>query len=330
MARKNPFASLLNDDAAPASPEVGAYTVKGASRSLISSIDEMAARAESLLAGETIVELDPAIVDVSFIRDRLADDEEDFAELLTAIRERGQDTPILVRPHPKATGRYMAVFGHRRLRAARELGRKVRAIVREVKDREHVIAQGQENSVRANLSFVERARFAAQLATLRYDEDSGTVLAALSIDRATLSKMLAVASLAPEILDSIGAAKGIGRDRWYELKQLLDDPARLAAALDFVTRPELGPNGGEERFNALLTHVKSSKAARTRSMQAKRSWAPNDRALSAEIISEGKRFNLALKAKGGDARAFGDYLSENLDRFYEDFRRATSMSENGD
>lgn len=330
MARKNPFASLLNDEAAPPPQEVGAYTVKGASRSLISSIDEMAARAESLLAGETIVELDPAIVDVSFVRDRLADDEEDFAELLAAIRERGQDTPILVRPHPKATGRYMAVFGHRRLRAARELKRKVRAIVREIKDRDHVIAQGQENSVRANLSFIERARFAAQLSTLRYDDDSTTAMAALSIDRATLSKMLSVASLAPEILDAVGAAKSIGRDRWYELKQLLDDPARLAAALVFVRQASFGSHAGDERFNALLAHAKSAKAERPRSAQAKRSWAPTDRALSAEIISEGKRFNLALKAKGADARAFGDYLSENLDRFYEEFRQATDVGKNGD
>jgi hypothetical protein len=42
------------------------YTVKGASRSIISTIDELAARADKLLEGETVVELDPESVDVSF------------------------------------------------------------------------------------------------------------------------------------------------------------------------------------------------------------------------------------------------------------------------
>ena len=50
------------------------YPVKGASRSLISSIDEIASRANSLLEGETVVDMDPAIVDPSFVRDRLDSD----------------------------------------------------------------------------------------------------------------------------------------------------------------------------------------------------------------------------------------------------------------
>ena len=64
-----------------------------------------------------------------------------------------------------------------------------------MKDHEHVIAQGQENSARANLSFIEKAIFAANLARLHYDEDNTVILTALSIDRTTLSKMLSVAAL---------------------------------------------------------------------------------------------------------------------------------------
>ncbi|WP_164125936.1 ParB/RepB/Spo0J family partition protein, partial [Stenotrophomonas maltophilia] len=61
------------------------------------------------------------------------------------IRQHGQNVPILVRPKPGDTEGYEVAFGHRRLRAARELGIKVRAVVRSLTDEQLVIAQGQEN-----------------------------------------------------------------------------------------------------------------------------------------------------------------------------------------
>ncbi len=168
MARKNPFANLLDEGEHDENRPALDYAVKGASRSILNSINDLAARADKLVEGETIVELDPDSVDASFVQDRLDDDDErEFNELVAAMRERGQDTPILVRPHPSAPARYMVVFGHRRLRAAKELGRKVRAVVKDLKDRDHVVAQGQENSARANLSFIEKALYAAHIAGLR-------------------------------------------------------------------------------------------------------------------------------------------------------------------
>ncbi len=182
MARKNPFANVMTEQTG-ANPVALDYTVKGASRSIISTIDELAARADKLLEGETVVDLDPATVDVSFVQDRLEDDRDAFETLKAAIREQGQTSPILVRPHPSDAGRYMVVFGHRRLRVASELGRPVRAVVKAISDRDHVIAQGQENSARSDLSFIERARFAKRLSELNYDGDNLTVMTALSSTR---------------------------------------------------------------------------------------------------------------------------------------------------
>jgi ParB family chromosome partitioning protein len=327
VARKNPFAHVLDDTPAPVDQSVIDYPIRGASRSLISSIDEIASRANSLLEGETVVELDPAVIDPSFVRDRLETDDAGFDDLVEAIRVRGQDTPILVRPHPTATGRYMVVFGHRRVRAVSALGRKVLAVVKNLEDREHVVAQGQENSARQNLSFIERARFAASLTSLRLDEDGAVALAALTIDRATLSKMLSVATIPSNVLDSIGAARGIGRDRWYELKLLLDNPALLASAQSFVQQPG---QGGDDRFNALIAHLKAARATKRSSAGGlKRTWKPDDGALSAQIVSAGKRFNLVLTGKGTEARAFGDYVSENLDRLYEAFKQTTEPTHQG-
>lgn len=331
MARKNPFANLKVNDADQKNQPALDYAMMGASRSILSSIDEMAARADKLVEGETIIELDPDVIDVSFVRDRLAPNDQDFNELLEAIRERGQDSPILVRPHPSKTGRYMVVFGHRRLRVAKLLGRTVRSVVKEMADRQHVIAQGQENAARANLSFIEKAFFAANLARLKYDDDNTTILTALAIDRTTMSKMLAVAGLPSEILQAIGPAKAIGRDRWYELKLLLENNSNFEIARGAVKEDGFSSLSSDERFNALMTRIKAKKStARARSNLLNRSWVPEDGLLTAETTAEGKRFTLALKAKGTDAKAFGNYLTENLTRLYEAFRQETKPGKNGD
>jgi ParB family chromosome partitioning protein len=331
VARKNPFANLRDDGRAPEASSTFDYAMKGASRSLLNSIDEISARADKLIEGETVVDLDPDLVDVSFVQDRFEADKEEFDELLAAIRERGQDSPILVRPHPSHSARYMVVFGHRRLQAARLLGRKVRAVVKAMNDRDHVIAQGQENSARANLSFIERASFAARLTQLRYDADNATVMAALGVDRTTLSKMLSVASAPEDVLHAIGAAKGIGRDRWYELKLILEKPSSYERAAQIIVEEGFSTMSSDNRFNLLFSRLKASKTrSRTQAGPRLQKWSPDDGSVSASIKSEGKRFTLDIKAKGSDGAAFGNYLSENLSRLYLQFRQESVPGKNGE
>lgn len=325
MARKNPFANVMNDEAPGNSKAILEYTNKGASKSLIHSLDELTAQADRLLEGQAVVELDPAIIDGSFVQDRLEDDQADFDDLLAAIRDRGQDTPILVRPHPTATGRYMVVFGHRRLRAAEALERKVRAVVKDLKDSDHVVAQGQENTARANLSFIEKAMFAAEISRRQFDGDNAIVLSALSIDRATLSKMLAVSTIPKEILDAVGAAKGIGRDRWYELKNLVERPSTLEQATAYIQTDDFKSKVGDDRFNALLAYVKMvGKQARPKTARTHK-WASEDKAVSADIKSDGRTYTFALKAK--DGAGFGDFIAENLGDLYQAYRNKVQQGE---
>jgi ParB family chromosome partitioning protein len=331
MARKNPFANLVDNDRPREAQPALDYAMKGASRSILSSIDEMSSRADKLIEGQTVVDLDTASVDDSFVQDRLASDEDEFNELVEAIRERGQDSPILVRPHPSKTGRYMVVFGHRRLKAAKLLGRKVRAVVKAMKDQEHVVAQGQENSARANLSFIEKALFAANIARLNYDADNAIIMAAIAVDRATLSKMLSVAALPSDVLHAIGPAKSIGRDRWYDLKLLLEKPSSSEAAQRTICGDKFSALSSDERFNSLVLSLKTAaQSPRSRSASRKRNWVPKDGLLTAEMTSEDKRFTLTLKAKGTGAKAFGEYLSENLAQLYEAFRQDPTTNNTGD
>lgn len=335
MARKNPFARVMESDDPLGRPIAKDYTFKGASRSLISSIDEMAAQAGKLLEGETIIEVDPELVDQSFVNDRLnvgkEDYEADYAQVLGSIRSSGQNSPALLRPHPVQPDRYMLVFGRLRWRAAKELGLKLRAIVKEISERDHVIAQGQENNARANTSFIEKALFAADIVQRKFDEDNSTALAAIGVDRPTLSKMLSVASIPDDLLEAIGRAKGVGRDRWYELKLLLDKPGNGNAAFSLAADPAFKAMPSEARFDAIVTKLKSSKPRRrSNAASAKRTWAPSDGRLTADIVPSGKRFTIALKAKGADAAAFGNYLSENLNDLYEAFRQEKRATTNGE
>src|SRR6516165_9896563 len=85
---------------------------------------------EVLATSEPIIELNPGDVDPSPVADRMQIDQDPaYDQLKAAIADRGQQVPILVRPHPAIPGRYQIAYGRRRLRAAGELGRAVKAIV---------------------------------------------------------------------------------------------------------------------------------------------------------------------------------------------------------
>ncbi|MDC9835876.1 plasmid partitioning protein RepB [Rhizobium binxianense] len=315
MARKNLLEGLAGMPDESAAPN---YPMRGAGRSLVRSLDELAKQAEKFLEGEAVVDLDPDVVEASFVKDRLSEDDEDFQALVEAIRARGQDTPILVRPHGKIDGRYQVVFGHRRLRAARELGRNVRAVVKTMDDRTHVIAQGQENSARADLTFIERALFASRLEELGYDRE--VISTALAANAASVSKMISVMDrISPEVVQAIGPAPSVGRERWVELSLLAgkaSNAADIAKLMDEDSFPQLP---SDKRFEALYTGLnKSARPVRKAQVAAaKIKWQPRDKAVQAEMKNDGKAFSLSMKAK--NAGRFGEFLSSRLDALYEQF-----------
>lgn len=323
MARRGIFNNIkeaeTRDSDRKASP---GYAMRGPSRNMIDSIGELAekaAKADQVLEGETIVELDPDAIEASFVVDRM-DDDEAFAELVDAIRARGQDTPVLVRPHPTSSGRFQTVFGHRRVRAARELHRKVKAVIREISDTDHVIAQGQENSARENLSFIERALFAQRL--LDRGHDRQTIQAALAIDAPMLTRMLSVSSRVPEaVVLAIGPCKTIGRDRWIEFAQLAEGPDAQQAAGSAVREQGFAEVASELRFEKVLGALKAqAKPRRGSSVKPlKEKWAAPDKAIAAELIDNGRSFSLAFKSKGGVG--FGRYVAESLERLYGEYKR---------
>ncbi|MDX3974450.1 plasmid partitioning protein RepB [Shinella sp.] len=341
MARKNVLSNLMSPTAEKLTPvnpvqdelrQHVTYKGIGALGAVTRSIDALAAKADAakeieakLTAGEIVIELEPDEIEESFISDRLAHSDEQFQELVEAMRVRGQDSPILVRPHPEKSGVYQIAFGHRRARAARLLGRPVRAVVKALTDRDHVIAQGQENSARADLSFLERATFAGELETRGFDRE--TIMAALSADKTTVSKMLSVVNRIPKsVRGAIGPALTIGRDRWHELATRFDDPANEDKAVEFLARERVKSRTPEDRFNLVSGHLSKKEPAEA-AKPAAVEWSRRDGAVRASIKTNGSRYTIALKA--AQAPAFGAYITQNLDRLYEAFR-AENKQKSGD
>ncbi|KQV70487.1 plasmid partitioning protein RepB [Rhizobium sp. Root1220] len=279
--------------------------------------EESRAMQEALLSGERVVELDPALIDPSFIRDRLADlplDLED--ELVQSIRDNGQEVPILVRRHPQDDTRYQVVYGHRRLQALRLLERKVQAIIRKLDDIDVVIAQGIENSARRNLSYIERAVFAFNLESKGFDRP--VIMKALSTDKTELSKLISVAKTIPmEVVSAIGAAPAAGRRKWIALAQgwTAATAARLAGLLG---SPAFVSVESDRRFELVVAEL----AKKQRKPEAAEyDWKPrNGGTIKGRIRRAADSFTIALKT--GDAADFGDYVSRHLDELYEAYRAA--------
>ncbi|WP_237482829.1 plasmid partitioning protein RepB [Lichenibacterium dinghuense] len=244
-------------------PDAEARPVGAIGQSL-GEFSERARRAEEverrLTEGQVIVELDTDLVDPSFVSDRMPVSEQALSSLTEMIRDHGQLNPILVRPSPDDGGRYQVAFGHRRLRAVKALGRGVRAVVRKLTDEELVIAQGQENHEREDLSYVEKALFAHRLEGRGFPR--ATIMAAMSIYKSDLSNMLSVATKIPEpVISAIGPAPGMGRRGWIELAGLFERHRGDVEAA--IASPSFGGLDSNARFKAVIgaTRTRPAKAA---------------------------------------------------------------------
>ncbi|RUM95652.1 plasmid partitioning protein RepB [Pseudaminobacter arsenicus] len=268
----------------------------------------------ALEAGEKVVELDPASIDGSFIRDRLDGDPGEDSELLRSIEENGQEVPILVRHHPDLQGRYQVAYGHRRLRAARILKRKVRAVVRPLSDDQLVVAQGIENTARKDLSYIERAIFALGLESHGFTRD--VIMQALSTDKTELSKLLSVAKAIPSLLvKAIGSAPSAGRRRWMALADKIADPKVMEGVRLAIGKPGFETLESDERFMIVLAEA-------TRKPKAEptfNEWKPDGTNVAAKIKNNGKATTLSLMATGTD-HGFGTYLMDRLEDLYADWK----------
>ena len=270
----------------------------------------------SSVSAQAPQDVDPAEIADSEVADRF-DVQEGLSDLIESIRASGQQLPVMLRHRRGAGPRYEVVYGRRRIAACRALGIKVAAYIREMSLDEALMSQALENSARLERSFIEQAVFAAKL------EDAGftveRICQALAIDSSTLSRLRTVVRDVPgQLIQRIGAAQGIGRRPWMELRDLIKGASATVITKAVGLVPEDGT--AAERLEAVINALSSGSA--TDEPKAPRPRALPQRTVVAGSVSYQRATgNLVLRADRKQDRAFLQYVEAQLATLYSDWSR---------
>jgi ParB family chromosome partitioning protein len=281
------------------------------------------------LTAHSVREIDCERIIVDGINDRLTTDDEDIAALRASIEAHGQQVPIMVRPIAERPGFFRMVYGRRRLAAMRPLGIKIKALIRTLSDIDAILAQGQENNVRRDPSFIEKALFAKALQD--EDIDSSVIHAALNIDRQIRSKMKLITDRIPfEIIAAIGSAPEVGRRRWAALADVISDNAKgIDRGLSAVSSAD--DKTSAERFDAFIKAAEKTADPVVRGRQAPAAVPVTlDNGQVVGAIAR-KRAALEIRIDTKDNTEFGQWVEENgveiLRRLHADWSARTDPSE---
>ena len=307
MSRKDVLKGLMDgqttDHTAPPRP------TRGAIGAVSRSIADLKAR--------SVVEIDPMLIDAGGLQDRLESDAGEDDSLRQSIAEYGQQVPVLVRPHPTREGRFQIVYGRRRVLALRDLGQPVKALIRDLDDRELVMAQGQENNARRDLSFIEKVNFARQLQELGYDRK--VICDALSVDKTLMSRMLSVADRLPVgVITLIGAAPSVGRDRWLALADMLDATEADLDDLTAMVAVKAVSDRSDDRFQAAFAYLTSLTKRRAAPPAPPMPLRTADGAPLGEV-QIGPKF-ATLKLRLARTAGFESWLIDNMPQLYAAWR----------
>lgn len=319
MARKNLLKDLMesaenptpspapSDKPKPATPRYKKGAIGAVSQSLAD------------LKSRSVSEIDVSLIDMAGNVDRLEHNDADHEALMRSISEYGQQVPVLLRHHPENPDRFQVVYGRRRLRALKDLGLAAKALIRDLDDRELIIAQGQENTARKDLTFIERANFARQMLDAGYDRK--VIGDALHVDKTVISRMLTVADLIPvELIEAIGPAPSVGRDRWLALSNLLTTSQTSPEDAVGMIRPE---EASDQRFKFLLEQIEAKAHAKA----PKKKKTPTAHPLK---DASGDEFGRVTWSGGKmvvtiaeDADGFDEWLLQHLTDIHRDWKTET-------
>lgn len=306
MARKDLLKDLIANAAAPHPAEPATETPRS-NRGAIGAVSRSIAE----LRAKSVVELPADIIDPGGLDDRLGDDAEADARLRASLKEYGQQVPVLVRHDPNHQGRYQIIYGRRRVAALKSLGLKVRAMIHDLDDKKLVIAQGQENTARRDLSFVEKANFGRQMEELGFSRKE--LCDVLSVDKTVISRMLKVAAAVPlALIEAIGSAPGTGRDRWQKLAGSLEDKPLGNAALNTLIK-SLDQPDSDARFEVAFRKLTAVNAPPT---GPKPSVLRGTKGAKLGTVKKGPKGRVLSFAA---ADGFDDWLIDNIEELHRDW-----------
>ena len=256
---------------APRSAPIADVARDASSTAALNEMAESLARARDEGRMVVALPLDEIVMD-HLVRDRLVVDAAEMQALKTSLRSRGQQTPIEVMQ--LEDGRYGLISGWRRCQALSEIAQEDRnydptvlALLRRPEEASDAyLAMVEENEVRVDLSYFERARIVAKAVEEGVYSSERTALQMLfhSASRAKRSK---IGSFLPVVRALDGVVRfphGLSERLGLSLAQALnDDPGfapRLQAQLAAV---EVETPEAETALltKALTAHNQSLKAA---------------------------------------------------------------------
>ena len=236
---------------APVADMAGAAATQAALDELTDAMQ--AARREGRLIQTVPLE---AIAESHLVRDRMALDEAEMAALVASIRARGQQTPVeLV---ALDGGRFGLLSGWRRLAALRQLQAEtgedrfatVNAIVRAPEGAsEAYLAMVEENEIRADLSFYERARIAAEAARIGVFAGAAEAVKALFANAPApkRSKILSFVTLYDALGEDLRFGQAIPEHLGLAVVAALRGDAKLAGRLKAALRHTPPADAAAER-----------------------------------------------------------------------------------
>ncbi|MER5174076.1 ParB/RepB/Spo0J family partition protein [Thioclava kandeliae] len=285
-------------------PPIASVAAEAADRA---ALEDMTAMIAELRASGRMVEMLPLDqVEAShLIRDRLVtgDASEEMDVLVSSIRARGQQSPVEVLDRgAQANPRYGLISGWRRLAALRQLANEghgtntVLAVIRHPNSSaDAYVAMVEENEIRADISFYERARIVVKSLEAGVFENPKEALNTLfgNVSRAKRSKIKSFMMIV-EALDGY-----------------LRFPAALSerTGLNLVKRLEADPDLGAFLSKRLAATPASDAETEARYLAA----SPRPTLLSRpEVSSTRRNFELVLDKEAQELRIAGPDVDEAL------------------
>lgn len=193
---------------------------------------------------DLLVELTPDTCKPWSFSDRLDLEMGNIDELANSIQQAGQQEPILVRPiqYSKPSNdtdpKYEIIFGNRRWRACKQIGRNVLAIVKNISDQEAALSQKEENENREDISDYSRAINYKRLIDSGVFPNENQLAMKLNIPRNRLNDLMSYNRIPKELLDAIPNVHNVSQRLAIKLASLVKNSSILEILIHLA--PQIG------------------------------------------------------------------------------------------
>ena len=150
-------------------------------------------------------------------------------------------------------------------------------------------------------------------------------MASLAIDKAALSKMLSVVKqVSTKLIEAIGAAPEVGRRRWMELGDRVQNIS-ISDLIGALSADNTRGLTSDQRFQFASDYIAqqlSKPKSLNRPATESVSWTADDDAMNFTMNRRSKK--VAIELSNANAAPFGDWLTRRLDTLYAEFKNSKS------